>query len=95
VKCKGNRLRERLAMDEQRKQQMLQVKAELADLVLILRNVQEAIRRLKAAGADDSVIRVIMILMGFGNVTAEELLATTTPGEIARIIRILSRRSDN
>jgi hypothetical protein len=74
---------------------MLQVKAELADLVLILRNVQEAIRRLKAAGADDSIISVIMTLMGFGNVTAEELLATATPGEIARMIQILSKRSDN
>jgi hypothetical protein len=82
-------------MDHQLNQQLLQIKGELKDLVLILHNVQEAIIRLKAAGADDSVISIVMILMGFGNVTAEDLLATATPGEIARMIRILSKRSEN
>jgi hypothetical protein len=82
-------------MHEQRNQQMLQIKGELNDLVFMLRNVQEAIRRLKAAGAGESVIRIVMTLMGFGNVTAEELLATSTPGEIARMIRRLSKRSEN
>jgi hypothetical protein len=82
-------------MHEPRIPQMLQIKGELRDLVFILRNVQEAIRRLKAAGAHDSVICIVMTLMGFGNVTAEELLATSTPEEIATMIRILSKRSEN
>jgi hypothetical protein len=82
-------------MHDKCSQPMLEIKGELKDLVVVLRNVQEAIRRLKAAGADDSVICVVMTLMGFGNVTAEELLATSTPEEIARIIRILSKRSEN
>jgi hypothetical protein len=82
-------------MHGQGNQEMLQIKGELKDLVLILRNVQEAIRRLKAAGADDSVICIVMTLMGFGNVTTEELLAASTPEEIARMIRLLSKRSQN
>jgi hypothetical protein len=76
-------------MFEQRHQEMLQT--ELKDLLSILRNVQGAIRRLKAARADDSVIRTVMALMGFGNITAEELLATSTPCEIARMIQLLSK----
>lgn len=80
---------------EQRNQQELQLKGELKDLVLIVRNVQEAIRRLKEAGADDSVICTVMMLMGFGSVKAEELLATSTPEEIARVIRKLSKRPQN
>ena len=74
---------------------MLQIKGELKDLVLILNNVQEAVRRLKAAGASDSVICIVMTLMGFGNVTTEELLATSTPGEIAKVIRKLGKRCEN
>lgn len=82
-------------MNEQGNERIRQVKGELKDLVLVLRNVQEAIGRLKAAGADDSVIRIVMTLMGFGHVTAAELLRTSTPREIARMIRKLSKRSEN
>jgi len=82
-------------MLEQRRQQMFKIKRELNDLVLILWNVQEAIRNLKAAGANDRILCVVMTLMGFENVTTEELLATSTPMEIARIIRTLSNRSKN
>lgn len=82
-------------MPEQRNPQRLQLKGELKDVVLIVRNVQEAIRRLKEAGADDSVICTVMMLMGFGNITAQELLATSTPEEVARVIRKLSKRSEN
>jgi hypothetical protein len=74
---------------------MPQIKRELKDLVLMVRNVQEAIRRLKAAGADDSVICPVLMLMGFGNVRADELLAASTPGEVARILQKLSKQSQN
>jgi len=43
----------------------------------------------------NTVVHIVMTLMGFGNVTAEELLATSTPAEIARMIRILSKRTQN
>lgn len=76
-------------------QRTLQAKVELKDLVLIVRNVQEAIIGLKAAGADDCVICIVMTLMGFGNVRAEELVAASTPMEIARIVCLLSERSQN
>lgn len=82
-------------MHERGNQATLQVKGELRDVVFVLRNVQEAVRRLKAAGADDSVICTVMTLMGFENVTSEELLATNAPGEIATMIRKLSKRSQN
>jgi hypothetical protein len=76
-------------------QQMPQIKRELKDLVIMVRNVQEAIRRLKAAGAEDYIICTVLTLMGFGNVRADELLATSTPREIARIMQKLSKRFEN
>lgn len=76
-------------------QHIPQIKQELKDLVLMVRNIQEAILRLKAAGADDSVICTVLVLMGFGNIRADELLATSTPREIARILQKLSKRSEN
>jgi len=74
---------------------MLQLRGELKDLIRNLRNVQKAISRLKAAGADDSVIRIVMILMGYGNVAPEELLAASTPKDVAEIISRAGKRLDN
>ena len=51
-----------------------------------LRRAQSDLKELRRIGVDESAIRGVMSMMGFGNVNPEELLAAGTLEEVKRLI---------
>ncbi len=74
---------------------MLQVKTGLKRVAKNLRHAQSDIKKLRGIGADEPAIRRVMMLMGFVNVTPDEILEASTAEDLRRLIIKIGRPESN
>jgi hypothetical protein len=65
------------------------------DWLKSLQRAQSKLRKLRARGVDGALIRAVMLSMGFGNVTAAELLKARAPKEIKELVSKVGRPEFN
>ena len=65
---------------------MVERTKQLRNRVETLRRAQSDLKELRRIGVDESAIRGVMSMMGFGNVNPEELLPAGTLEEVERLI---------
>jgi hypothetical protein len=82
-------------MAEKWNRRMIEFRGELKTLVKGIRQAQCDLAELRAIGADESSIRRVMVLMGFGGVSPDEFLAVTTGEQIAQLVSKVGRTGLN
>jgi len=82
-------------MDEKRNRRMLECRGELKTLIKSVHQAQRDLAELRAIGADESTIRRVMVLMGFGGVGPDEFLAVRNGNQIAQLVSKVHRTGLN
>lgn len=77
-------------MAEKRDSRIMELKRESKGLIKDLRRVQLDLAELRAIGADETSIRQVMVLMGFGSVTPDDFLSASTAEGLGRLVSKVS-----